>query len=138
MDISRQTHLWRTGLLLVAVIAAALGAWLIEDAMVKGIAVGVLGVAAPGLLDALRELVKGSGGGGSAVLLVLGALLMSGCGGGYTIAAIAAASDQIEEQVCMRIENPNAQDACIGCTRASTDALICELDDAACEVLRAE
>ena len=129
---SKNEHLWRTGLLLAATIAAACGVAFL-DGEAQMIAIGVLSVAGGGLLDALRVLVRGSGGDASLGMIVFAVLLMGGCGG-YSVAAIAAASDAAEEKL-MAVEDEPRRDAAIMCLRATTDMLICELDDASCEAL---
>lgn len=62
-----------------------------------------------------------------------------GCGGGnvHAISALAAASDQVEERVCMPLDGPERA-ACIACARVVTDVAICELDSEACEELKSD
>ena len=131
---SKNEHLWRTGLLLAATIAAACGVAFL-DGEAQMIAIGVLSVAGGGLLDALRVLARGSGGDASLGMIVFAVLLVSGCATGYDVAAVAYASDRAEEHLCGRLDGP-AGDACVTCVRAATDATICELDSDACAELR--
>lgn len=125
-------HIIRTASIVVLTIAAGIGAALTEGD-VRVAMLGALAILVPAAIDSLRVARRGSGGGGSAVLIVLLSMGLAGCGGG--VAAVAGASDQVEERLCARAPEGAAREACFGCVRETTDAIICEMDEEACHEL---
>lgn len=141
-----------TGVIACALVAAAPWVAMATGADLDTTAASGVSVAAlSGLLAILGKkialsLIPLSGGvvGGSAaeILKALGVLavagvILGGCGG-WDVAAIVAASDQVEERACLALEDPARQGACFECIRASTEALVCELDGEACAVFQEE